>query len=51
MAVIGKALTAACAETREGAATDSIERLVPAFVAAPGSTDASNSSCYGRGTW
>ena len=39
LAVIGKALTAACAETREGAATDSIERLVPAFVAAPGSTD------------
>jgi glycolate oxidase FAD binding subunit len=39
LAVIGKALTAACAETREGAATDSIDRLVPAFVAAPGSTD------------
>ena len=46
MVVIGKALTAACGETREGGAadtgleaSDAVGGIVPAFVAAPGSTD------------
>src|SRR5579859_6304501 len=43
LAVIGKALTAACDQTREGSSGDAIggvePALVPAFVAAPGSTD------------
>ncbi len=44
LAVIGKALTAACGETREGSSSDAIgggtvPALVPAFVVAPGSTD------------
>ena len=37
--VVGKALAAACGETREGAEADAVGGIVPAFVAAPGSTD------------
>jgi glycolate oxidase FAD binding subunit len=37
--VIRKALTAACAQTREGSAADVIGAIVPAFVVAPGSID------------
>jgi glycolate oxidase FAD binding subunit len=39
LAVIGKALTAACGETREGGMADAIGGIVPGFVVAPGSTD------------
>jgi glycolate oxidase FAD binding subunit len=39
LAVIGKALTAACGEPREGEMADAIGGIVPAFVVAPGSTD------------
>jgi glycolate oxidase FAD binding subunit len=39
LAVIGKALTAACGETREGGTADAIGGIVPGFVVAPGSTD------------
>ncbi len=46
LAVIGKALTAACGETREGGAadtsleaSDAVGGIVPAFVVSPGSTD------------
>jgi glycolate oxidase FAD binding subunit len=42
LAVIGKALTAACGETREGGTADAIGGIggiVPAFVVGPGSTD------------
>jgi glycolate oxidase FAD binding subunit len=38
-AVTGKALAAACGDTREGTAADSMGEIVPAFVAAPESTD------------
>ena len=37
--VVGKVLAAACGETREGAEADVVGGIVPAFVAAPGSTD------------
>jgi len=37
--VVAKALAAACGETREGAEADVVGGIVPAFVAAPGSTD------------
>jgi glycolate oxidase FAD binding subunit len=38
LAVIGKALAAACAELREGEATDAVGGVRPAFVASPGDT-------------
>jgi glycolate oxidase FAD binding subunit len=37
--VVAKALAAACGETREGAEADVVGGIVPALVAAPGSTD------------
>jgi glycolate dehydrogenase FAD-binding subunit len=37
--VVAKGLAAACGETREGAEADVVGGIVPAFVAAPGSTD------------
>ena len=39
MALVREALGAACGETREGAEADVVGGVVPAFVAAPGSTD------------
>jgi glycolate oxidase FAD binding subunit len=37
--VVAKGLAAACGETREGGEADVVGGIVPAFVAAPGSTD------------